>query len=166
MPCSNPPHAEPPLFQDGGVLRPMRISDLDQVLKIEAASFASPWKSEHFLHELRENPWAVNWVVELGGRVVGYACLWCIQDELKINNIAILEAERGRGLGRRLLLALLGDAVVRGCRTATLEVRPSNEAALTLYRARGFVEIGRRKGYYVNEGEDAIVMFLDLERRR
>ena len=147
------------------VLRPMRLSDVDQVLRIETDSFGSPWKSEHFLHELRENHWAVNWVVETQGRVSGYACLWCIHDELKINNFAIVGTERGHGLGRWLLHALLDDAIARGCRSATLEVRPSNEAALALYRACGFVEIGRRKGYYVTEGEDAIVMSLELDRR-
>ena len=165
MPCSNPPHAELPPPEEGVVLRLMKLSDVHQVLQIETASFASPWKREHFLHELRENRWAVNWVVETRSRVVGYACLWCIHHELKINNIAILGAKRGRGLGRWLLLSVLGDAIARGCRTATLEVRPSNEAALALYRTHGFVEIGRRQGYYATEGEDAIVMSLELDRR-
>jgi ribosomal-protein-alanine N-acetyltransferase len=141
----------------------MRVADVSRVLQIESSSFASPWKSEHFLHELRENRWAVNLVVELRGRLVGYACLWCIHEELKINNIAILEAERGRGIGRWLLLHVLGDAIARGCRLATLEVRPSNTAALALYRSHGFVETGRRKGYYAAEGEDALVMSLELD---
>ena len=163
MPCSNPPHAELPPPEQGVVLRLMKLSDVHQVLQIETASFASPWKREHFLHELRENRWAVNWVVETRSRVVGYACVWCIHDGLKINNIAILGAKRGRGLGRWLLLSVLGDAIARGCRTATLEVRPSNEAALALYRTHGFVEIGRRQGYYATEGEDAIVMSRELD---
>ena len=165
MPCSSPPHAELRPPQDGLVLRAMRVSDVEQVLQIESASFASPWKSEHFLHEIRQNSWAVNVVVERHGRVVGYACLWCIHDELKIHNIAILDAERGRGIGRWLLLCVLGDAIARDCRSATLEVRPSNAAALALYRSHGFVETGRRKGYYAAEGEDAIVMSLELDRQ-
>jgi ribosomal-protein-alanine N-acetyltransferase len=165
MPCSSHPHAELRPPEDGLVLRAMRVSDLDQVLEIESASFASPWKSEHFLHEIRENRWAVNLVAERHGLVVGYACLWCIHDELKINNIAVLDDRRRRGVGRWLLLALLGDAIARGCSSATLEVRPSNTAALALYRSHGFVEIGRRIGYYAAEGEDAIVMHLELDRR-
>ena len=165
MPCSSPPHADLQPPEEGLVLRPMRVSDVDQILKIEKSSFATPWQSQHFLHEIRENRWAVNLVVERHGLVVGYACLWCIQDELKINNIAVLDAERRRGVGRWLLLCVLGDAIARGCRSATLEVRPSNEAALALYRVHGFVEIGRRKGYYAAEGEDAIVMQLDLDHR-
>ena len=165
MPCSSPPHADLRPPEDGLVLRAMRESDVGQVLEIEAASFASPWKSEHFLHELRENRWSVNHVVERRGLVVGYACVWCIHDELKINNIAVRDDLRGRGVGRWLLLCVLGDAIARGCRSATLEVRPSNAAALVLYRSRGFVEIGRRKGYYAAEGEDAIVMHRDLDRQ-
>lgn len=163
MPCSNPPHAELQPPEVGLVLRPMRVSDVDQVLQIESSSFASPWKSGHFLHELRENRWAVSLVVERHGRLVGYACLWSIRDELKINNIAILKAERGRGIGRWLLLHALGDAIARGCRSATLEVRPSNAAAVSLYRSHGFVETGRKKGYYAAEGEDALVMTLELD---
>lgn len=165
MPCSSRLHADlqPPL--DGLVLRTMRESDVDQVLQIESASFASPWKAEHFLHEIRENRWAVNLVVERHGTIVGYACLWSIHDELKINNIAVLVAERRHGVGRWLLLCVLGDAIARGCRSATLEVRPSNEAAVALYRSHGFVEIGRRNGYYATEGEDAIVMHLELDRQ-
>jgi ribosomal-protein-alanine N-acetyltransferase len=165
MPCSNLPEAELRPPEEGLELRPMRLADVEQVLQIETASFASPWKSEHFRHELGENRWAVNLVVEERGRVVGYACLWCIHDELKINNIAILGDRRRRGLGRWLLLSVLSDAIDRGCRSATLEVRPSNAAALALYRAHGFAETGRRRGYYATEREDAIVMSLELDRR-
>lgn len=165
MPYSSPPHADLRPPEDGLVLREMRVSDVDQVLEIERASFVSPWKSEHFLHELRENRWAVNLVVEQYGHVVGYACLWCIHDELKINNIAVLDDRRRCGVGRWLLLCLLGEAIARGCSSATLEVRPSNTAAVALYRSHGFVEIGRRKGYYAAEREDAIVMHLEIDRQ-
>jgi ribosomal-protein-alanine N-acetyltransferase len=143
----------------------MRVTDVEQVVKIERASFASPWKPEHFLHEILENEWALNRVVEAGGEVVAYACVWCLQDELKINNIAVDRGARRQGVGRWLLVSLLAEAISRGCRSATLEVRPSNEAALALYRDFGFVELGRRKGYYAAEGEDAIVMALHLDRR-
>jgi len=144
----------------------MRVADIEPVMEIERASFASPWKPEHFLHEILKNEWAINWVVEGDGKIVAYACVWCLDDELKINNIAVGQGARGHGVGRWLLLCLLGDAISRGCRWATLEVRPSNQAALALYRGLGFVEIGRRKGYYAAESEDAIVMALDLDRRK
>jgi ribosomal-protein-alanine N-acetyltransferase len=144
----------------------MKVTDLDQVLQIERVSFGSPWKMEHFLHEIDGNRWAVNWVVENGPRVIGYSCSWCVHDELKINNIAISEDRRRRGLGRWLFLNVLREALTRGCKSATLEVRPSNAAAIRLYRAHGFVEVGRRPNYYPSEGEDAIVMGAELHRRR
>lgn len=145
----------------------MEVSHLDQVLRIERASFGSPWKMEHFLHEIEGNRWAVNWVMEdPAARVIGYSCCWCIHDELKINNVAIHRDHRNRGFGRWLLLNVLREALLRGCKSATLEVRPSNVSAIRLYQAFGFREIGRRSGYYAAEGEDAIVMHAELDRRR
>jgi ribosomal-protein-alanine N-acetyltransferase len=144
----------------------MREVDLERVVTIEQRSFASPWKKEHFLHELRNNVWAVNLVAEREGEVAGYACVWCVHDELKINNIAIHEKLRRRGFGRWLLLSVLREALARGCRVATLEVRPSNAGARNLYRSHGFVEVGRYPNYYSDEGEDAIVMSIDLDARR
>jgi ribosomal-protein-alanine N-acetyltransferase len=140
-------------------------ADLRQVLEIEQAAFTTPWREGHFLHELRNNPWAVNRVVEHEGLVVAYACLWCIHDELKINNIAVREDMRGRGVGRWLLLCVLHEGLRRGCATATLEVRPTNRVALHLYRSHGFEEVGRRPDYY-GPGEEAILMTLELDRRR
>jgi ribosomal-protein-alanine N-acetyltransferase len=137
-------------------------ADLDQVVAIEEASFASPWRRAHFEFEIRENRWAVNRVARLGDRVLAYACVWEIHDELKINNIAVDPGHRGRGLGRWLLRRTLDDGRRRGCTVARLEVRPSNAAAVRLYRAHGFREVGRRKGYYQQDGEDALVMELAL----
>lgn len=145
--------------------RPMVEADLEQVLAIEEASFGTPWRAAHFLHELRNNRWAVNRVGELEGKVIAYACLWCIHEELKINNIAVRQDFRGRGVGRWLLLCLLREGLRRGCECATLEVRPGNEAALELYRSHGFEEVGRRPNYY-GPGEDALLMTLELDRRR
>jgi ribosomal-protein-alanine N-acetyltransferase len=136
---------------------------LEQVLRIERRSFGSPWTRNHFLFELRDNRYAENWVVELEDRVLGYACVWSQDDELKINNIAIDPQHRGRGLGRWLLRALLARARETGCRSAELEVRPSNAAALALYCSEGFQQVGRRKGYYSVEKEDALVLRASLE---
>jgi len=157
--------AEPTPPFPGLELRSMVESDVEQVLRIEQASFTTPWRAEHFLHELRSNRWAVNRVVEHEGQLVAYACLWCIYDELKINNIAVREDLRGRGVGRWLLLCVLHEGLRRGCASATLEVRPSNDVALHLYRDHGFEEVGRRPNYY-GPGEEAILMTLQLDRRR
>ena len=83
-------------------------------------------------------------------------------EELWINNLAVAPRHRRQGLGRWLLGRVLDGARERGCRVARLEVRPTNRSARRLYEAHGFREIGRRKGYYQSEGEDAIVMELEL----
>lgn len=132
--------------------------DLDQVLEIERASFPSPWAREHFEFELSENRWAVSRVVKRGDDVIAYAMVWHLHDELKINNIAVHAAWRRRGVGDWLLKRILDAGFAAGCRVARLEVRPSNGAARRLYERHGFIEIGRRKGYYQREAEDAILM--------
>jgi ribosomal-protein-alanine N-acetyltransferase len=157
MPCLSAPDPDP-LPVSGARLSTLREKDLAQVLAIERASFANPWTHDHFRFEIRENRWAVNRIVELRDEVLAYACVWMIEDELKINNIAVHPAHRGRGLGGWLLRRLLDDARDKGCTVARLEVRPSNRAALRVYRDHGFREVGRRKGYYRKEREDAIVM--------
>ena len=157
--------AEPPAPLAGLVLRPMVEADLRAILEIEHASFGTPWRATHFLHELRNNRWAINRVGELEGAVIAYACLWCIHEELKINNIAVREDLRGRGVGRWLLLCLLREGLVRGCDVATLEVRPGNRTALSLYCSHGFEQVGRRRDYY-GPGEDALLMTLELDRQR
>jgi ribosomal-protein-alanine acetyltransferase len=138
------------------------LAHLDQVEQIEREAFASPWRREHFRFEIRENRYAVNHAVLLGDRVLAYACVWEIDEELKINNIAVRADMRRRGLGRWLLLRILEEARRRGRRVARLEVRPSNRAAIRLYRALGFHEVGRRKNYYQREGEDALVLEAPL----
>lgn len=161
MPCSSA--ADPdPLPVEGARLSTLREKDLDQVVAIERASFANPWKLDHFRFEIHGNRWAINPVVRLGSAVLAYACVWVIEDELKINNIAVHPDHRGRGLGGWLLRRVLEDAREKGCTVARLEVRPSNRAALRLYHGHGFREVGRRKGYYREEREDAIVMEASL----
>jgi ribosomal-protein-alanine N-acetyltransferase len=143
----------------------MTTGDLDAVLEIEADSFPTPWSRRHFLAELGAHRYARNLVLHGEEGVLGYACLWLVGRELRINNIAIRGSSRGRGLGRALLRFLLEDAAARGCREATLEVRPSNRAALALYRAHGFREVGRRPGYYQDTREEAILMAARIARR-
>lgn len=142
----------------------MRVEDLDPVLVIEGRSFASPWKREHFQAELDHGSWARPQVVTEHGQVVAYAVVWELLGELRINNLAVDISRRRRGLGGWLLWQLLAHANRAGCNEATLEVRPSNLAALSLYRGFGFEVIGRRVGYYSRDEEDALVMRLELVR--
>jgi [ribosomal protein S18]-alanine N-acetyltransferase len=133
--------------------------DLPEVLAIEQATFPIPWTHESFLHEIERNPFACNRVIRSSqGAVVGYSSTWMVDGEVRINNIAIGEPFRGRGFGEALLRSILDLGRALGCVTATLEVRPSNSPAISLYTKLGFREVGLRKGYYTDTREDAIVM--------
>lgn len=141
----------------------MRPEDLDEVLAIERASFSMPWSRGAFLYEMQQNRVARCWVMHEDGRVLGYLCLWEIADELHITNIAVHPTCRRQGIGRTLLRGVLEDARQRKLRLVVLEVRPSNTEARTLYETFGFRVIGRRRGYYYDTGEDALVMEADLQ---
>jgi len=143
---------------------PMTEDDLPAVLVIERSSFSSPWTRQSFLFDLRDNPFARLVVArDAAGEVVGYGCAWHVQEELRINNIAVRGDRRGLSIGRLLLRRMLAEGRQAGCRTALLEVRPSNTVARALYESEGFVQIGRRKDYYRAEREDALVMALEVE---
>jgi ribosomal-protein-alanine N-acetyltransferase len=148
-------------------LDPMGLADVDDVLAIERDSFATPWPRRAFTYELTENKVAHLWVARAGRpagppAVVGYLCLWFVADEVHVTNLAVSPASRGRGIGRRLLLTLLAHFRGRGARLATLEVREGNDPARRLYTHLGFRVVGRRRGYYVDSGEDALVLEADL----
>ncbi len=141
----------------------MRTRDLDEVVAIERASFTLPWSRGAFVYEMEQNRVARCWVMRDDDRIVGYVCLWEIGDEVHVTNIAVRPESRRRGLGRTLLANVLEDARRRQLRIVGLEVRPSNHEALNLYESFGFKVVGRRKGYYYDTGEDALVMELRLE---
>jgi [ribosomal protein S18]-alanine N-acetyltransferase len=141
----------------------MRPDDLDEVVMIERASFGMPWSRGAFLYEIEQNRVARCWVLRDDGRVVAYLCLWEIGDELHVTNIAVHPGLRRRGLARRLLGAILEDGRARHLRVVTLEVRPTNDEARMLYESFGFRVVGRRRGYYYDTGEDALIMESDLQ---
>lgn len=147
-------------------LEPMRRADLDRVVEIERDSFAMPWSRGAFLYEIEQNRAARCWVCRGDGLIIGYLCLWEIADEIHITNIAVDRVQRRRGIGRFLLTQTLENARRRGVRTVFLEVRPTNTEARGLYEALGFHVIGRRKGYYFDTGEDALVMEAELGATR
>jgi [ribosomal protein S18]-alanine N-acetyltransferase len=145
-------------------ISPMRPADLDEVVAIERASFGMPWSRGAFLYEIEQNRVARCWVLRDGDTVVAYLCLWEIGDELHVTNIAVHPSLRRRGLARQLLSAILEDGRTRRLRSVTLEVRPTNDEARTLYESFGFRVVGRRKGYYYDTGEDALIMESDLQK--
>ena len=140
------------------MLEPMTLEDLDDVLVIERASFQTPWSRGAFRYELTQNRVARCSVARWRGRLAGYLCLWEIGHEIHVTNLATHPDARRHGVARVLLGAVLDDARGRAVTLAFLEVRPTNTEALGLYERFGFRVIGRRKGYYFDTGEDALVM--------
>lgn len=144
----------------------MQLKHLDDVLKIENEAFSTPWSRDSFKMEITGNKCAFYIVACLNdmeaGRsdiVTGYGGMWIIIDECHITNIAVLKEYRGNGIGRAILTALIDEAKMRKSRALTLEVRAGNQIAQNLYTSLGFSPLGRRKGYYADTNEDAIIMW-------
>jgi len=142
--------------------RILTIHDVDEIVQIDQASFTAPWSKEAFIQELTMNPYAIYIGMEIEGRLVGYGGVWVIIDEAHITNIAVLPGFRGMKLGEKLMTKLLETIFVKGGKTVTLEVRVSNYVAQNLYRKFGFQNGGIRKGYYSDNHEDALVMWVNL----
>ncbi|MDO5145132.1 MAG: ribosomal protein S18-alanine N-acetyltransferase [bacterium] len=142
-------------------IRRMTLTDVDAVAAIERATFPTPWSRDAFVQEMTANAVARYLVAEAGGEVIGYAGAWLILDESHITNVAIREDMRGLGLGRKLMQELLQYLSNLGAAYATLEVRVSNERAQRLYQSLGFIPVGRRKQYYEDNREDALLMVCD-----
>jgi [ribosomal protein S18]-alanine N-acetyltransferase len=146
-------------------IAPMRHSDLDGVMEIERSAFPNPWSRQVFIEEL-DREWAHLEVVRergpKGERVVAFCNYWLVRDEVHLLNIASSPAARRAGHAARLLAHIVVTARRLRCRFITLEVRRSNVGAMKLYRSFGFRSVGLRRAYYVEDGEDAVVMLLDL----
>jgi ribosomal-protein-alanine N-acetyltransferase len=140
------------------VIDRMTLADLDAVHAIEKASFTTPWPSYAYRNELETNRLAEYLVVRAGREIVAYAGVWFMVDEAHVTTFAVAPAWRRRGIGRRLILAVLDLAIARGAREATLEVRLSNIAARRLYEQFGFRPVGIRPRYYSDDHEDALIM--------
>jgi ribosomal-protein-alanine N-acetyltransferase len=134
---------------------------LDQVEAIEKESFPTPWSRRAFAGELLQNDFAYYIVALHEDVVIGYGGMWLILDEAHITNVAVRADYRGQGIGLALMLEIIRNAVIRGVKSMTLEVRPSNNAARHLYQGLGFVDKGVRKRYYSDNNEDAIIMWKE-----
>ncbi|MDY0406458.1 ribosomal protein S18-alanine N-acetyltransferase [Virgibacillus sp. 179-BFC.A HS] len=148
---------------DEPTIRPMTLADIEAVMEVETATYASPWQRHIFYQEIAQNFHAHYFVLELGGLVIGYAGMWVVMDDAQITNIAILPAYRGRKFGDRLFRFLLGKAIMLGAEHLSLEVRVSNHIAQRMYRKFGLVKGGIRKNYYTDNQEDAMVMWVTLK---
>lgn len=138
------------------VIRPMVAVDLDAVLVIEEASFATPWRREHFTHEISAR-FSFPFVALIDDVVVGYVCVESLFEEAQILDIAVAPDQRGRGIAAALMQAGFAVACEQGAQIMVLEVRASNSAAIGLYQRLGFERSGIRAGYYGGR-EDAVLM--------
>ena len=147
-------------------LRPMTVADIPAVMAIDALSFPTPSSEQLYRNELTDNRLAHYQVLaragETGETIAGYAGFWNIADEIHISTIAVHPDERGRGRGEWLFLNLLLEACRQEPLLVTLEVRVSNAVAQALYRKYRFEEVGLRRRYYRDTGEDAILMTVDF----
>ena len=148
----------------GLLIRPAGLADVTAILSIEQASFPTPWSRWSFLGELAHrnshtlvagpsspSPWQT-W---------GYLIFWVVIDEMHILNLAVHPDHRRRSIAQQLLAEGLAQARTLGAELAWLEVRPSNLAALALYKSFGFKTVGRRPRYYDDTQEDALLLTLD-----
>jgi len=144
------------------VIRFAESGDLARVVEIERASFADPWTVTAFRSALEEE--RLNFLVAASsGSVIGYAVSWCVVDEAELANLAVVPTMRGQRIGAALLDRAMSDARLAGCTVMHLEVRESNAAARALYESRGFGMVGRRKRYYRQPVEDALILRARLE---
>ena len=144
----------------GLTLVPMTLDDVDEVHALECSVFPHPWSRANFSDSVQAG--YDGWLLRDEHKALaGYFLLMYALDEAHLLDVAVAGKRQGTGLGRYLLDTLCARAKEMGAESVLLEVRPSNERALAVYRRYGFAEIGRRKGYYpAHEGkrEDAIVM--------
>ena len=134
---------------------------LDQILEIENLSFSAPWSRTGFLQEL-ENPVAQLWALICDRVLLGYLSFWAVREEMQLLDLAVRPRYRSRGHGSYLLARMIDFACSRGISRIWLEVRVSGSSARRLYEKFGFLESGRRKNYYTDPAEDAIVLSLGL----
>jgi ribosomal-protein-alanine N-acetyltransferase len=138
----------------------MNTLDIDGVLAVEQQSFTTPWSREGFVNEMN-NELSYYLVMVEAGKIIGYAGMWLIVDEAHVTNVAVLPTYRGKRLGEKLMSALLEHAKNRGAVRMTLEVRASNMVAQGLYSKFGFTSQGRRRNYYTDTKEDALIMWCE-----
>ena len=138
---------------------PMNADHLEELEKLERICFSRPWSRKMLAEEL-ENQCAAFLVAQdsITQQVMGYAGLLVMADEGYITNVAVFPEFRRQGVAAKLIAVF--ENFARGNKLAflTLEVRPSNTAAIALYKGFGFKEVGRRKNYYDLPKEDALIL--------
>ncbi len=147
------------------LIRKMDLEDLDMVVEVEKQCFNTPWSLKSFEFEIKSNPIAHYLVAVKDEEIIGYAGIWNIVDQAHVTNICLLDKYRGLGYGKELFSKLIQLVITLGAQTVSLEVRESNIVAQNLYKSFGFLEEGIRKKYYIDNGEDAIIMVMKVKDR-
>ena len=142
-------------------LRDMAPADVAAVAAIEGATFPDPWTPGIFREELA-TPGRAYVVAEDECGIVGFAGVNALDEDAHLMNIAVRRDMQGRGIGRELIVSAMERAAGLGARRITLEVRPGNAVAIALYESLGLRSVGVRPGYYLDTGEDAVIMWGDL----
>jgi len=147
------------------ICRPMTLKDLPQVEALDRESFPTPWPEGTYFYELTRNPHALCWVAEVPSQdgnplIAGAIVSWVVADEAHLATLAVKTEHRRLGIAQKLLTRSLLICHQRGATLAMLEVRESNLPAQSLYKKFGFEVVGRRKDYYKDRHEDAILMTL------
>jgi len=142
-------------------IRKMMLEDVPAVVELDQLSFELPWPERSFRYELTDNPASRAWVVEVDGRIAAMLVGWLLVDEMHVATIATHPDFRRQGIGRKLLAHALRFVHDEGAVTSFLEVRAGNIAAQEMYRKFGFKVSGRRKRFYKDNDEDAILMTLE-----
>ena len=143
-------------------LTPMTAELIPQIAALERACFSHHWTEEMLQQELWNEAAVIIVALREDGVVLGYAGLQTVLDEGYINNVAVAANVRRQGIADELIAAFVrfGQAKLA---FLTLEVRASNAPAIALYMKHGFAQVGRRRGYYDDPKEDAILMTLEFE---
>lgn len=139
-------------------VRIAKSSDLDDIYELDVQTFAMPWSKEALSYDILENDNAFVIVAEYEGEFAGYADIWTVLDEADLNSIAVRVDFRRKGIGDAIMLAMIEMLSTSGVATINLEVRVSNMPTIKLYKKYGFNECGVRPGYYLDNGEDALIM--------
>ena len=137
----------------------LQAEHIPTILEIEQQANSAPWSERSFTNEI-DHPHGYFLVALVQGEVVAYGGIWMVIDEAHVITIAVDEAHRRQGIARKMMINLLEEAMDKGILCASLEVRASNHAAIELYEKLGFVQTTRRKAYYPDNKEDAVVMWL------
>ena len=146
-------------------IRPMTVDDIPAVHVLDVLSFTLPWSERSLIYEVSQNSAARAWIAEIDQpqeqRIVGMLVLWIILDEAHIATLAVHPDFRRKGIARVIMENALNAAFVEGARSSQLEVRAGNQVALKMYQQLGYKVVNRRKHYYHDNQEDALLLTLE-----